>query len=105
VESQQPVTICTTPQDFLMLKEQYDKVLSYLGDRKKCYQLTFKYDNPAGRQVLEDLATFCRASESCVMPGDHDRTLLLEGRREVWLRIQQHLNLSPEQLAQLFTKG
>lgn len=88
-----------------MLKEQYDKVLSYLRNRKKSYQLTFKFENPAGRMVLEDLASFCRANESCVMPGDHDRTLLLEGRREVWLRLQQHLNLSPEQLSQLYTKG
>jgi hypothetical protein len=27
---------------------------------------------------------------------------VLEGRREVWLRIQQHLNLTTEQLFQLY---
>lgn len=80
-------------------------VLAFLGDRKRAYQLTFPFSNPAQRIVLEDLATFCRANESCAVPGNHDASLILEGRREVWLRIQQHLHLSPEQLMQLYAKG
>jgi hypothetical protein len=27
---------------------------------------------------------------------------MLEGRREVWLRIQKHLNLSPDELVKIF---
>ena len=34
--------------------------------------------------------------------ADHIRALHAEGRREVWLRIQQHLQLSDEQLWTLF---
>jgi hypothetical protein len=33
-----------------------------------------------------------------VVPGDHDRTLILEGRREVFLRLTDHLHLTSEQL-------
>lgn len=80
-----------------------DDVLQFLSDRKKAYQLTFPDGAAHTNIVLEDLARFCRANESCVVPGDHDRTLLLEGRREVWLRIQQHLNLFPHELMSLFT--
>jgi hypothetical protein len=79
------------------------ETIEYLGQRKTSYQLTFKSEQPADLFVMEDLARFCRANESCVVPGDHDRTLLLEGRREVWLRIIQHLGLTPEQLFQLYS--
>lgn len=51
-----------------------------------------------------DLVRFCRAAESCVVPRDHDRTLVLEGRREVFLRITQHMNLSSEQLFALYDR-
>lgn len=75
--------------------------ISFLRVRKRAYQLTFG-GGIASQSVLLDLQTFCRANETCVIPGDRDRTLILEGRREVWLRIQQHLNLTGEQLALLY---
>lgn len=78
------------------------EVLDFLWRRKQSYQQTFETKQPSNVYVLEDLAKFCRANESCVIPGDRDRTLLLEGRREVWLRIQQHLNLTSEQLFALY---
>jgi len=81
------------------------ETLQFLATRKRCYQLTFQTEQPANQKVLEDLARFCRANETCVVPGDRDRSLLLEGRREVWLRIQQHLQLSPEFLFALYTGG
>ena len=37
-----------------------------------------------------------------MVAGDHDKTLLLEGRREVWIRIQQHMRLNQEQLFALY---
>ncbi len=76
--------------------------IDFLRRRKQAYQLVFQWAQPADRLVLEDLAKFCRANESCVVPGDHDRTLVLEGRREAWLRIQQHLGLAEEQLLELY---
>ncbi len=84
-------------------KERIDQTLRFLGDRKRAYQLTFQTSQPANITVLADLAKFCRANESCAVPGDRDRSLILEGRREAWLRIQQHLNLSTEQLFALYS--
>jgi len=84
------------------MNDKIDAVLGFLRDRSRSYQLTFELMQPANIIVLEDLARFCRANESCVVPGDRDRSLVLEGRREVWLRIQQHLHLTPEQLFALY---
>ena len=77
--------------------------LDFLRGRKRSYQMTFQLNQPANIAVLEDLVKFCRAEETCVVPGDHDKSLVLEGRREVWLRIQQHLQLSPEILFSLYS--
>jgi hypothetical protein len=75
------------------------RVLDFLRQRKRAYQLTF--GSPAGQVVLEDLAKFCRANETC-FHADPRLHAVAEGRREVWLRIQQHLNLTADQLAQLY---
>lgn len=50
--------------------------------------------------VLVDLAEFCRANESC-FHQDPRVHAALEGRREVWLRIQEHVHLTPAQLMAL----
>jgi hypothetical protein len=55
------------------------------------------------RPVLDDLREFCRADTSCVVVAKDGRidthaTAVAEGRREVWLRITQTLNLSDETL-------
>lgn len=76
----------------------------WLSARQRAYLRAFRMTEASGEMVLTDLATFCRANESCVVPGDRDRTYLLEGRREVWLRIQAHLNLTDEQLVAQFTR-
>ena len=62
------------------------------------YRQTFT--NVNGQKVLADLAEFCRADVSCFHP-DARLHAVLEGRREVWLRIQKYLNLTPEQIAEL----
>ncbi len=48
-------------------------------------------------EAMMDLAEFCRANETCFAsdPRVHAR---LEGRRDVWLRIQEHIHLNPDQL-------
>jgi hypothetical protein len=50
--------------------------------------------------VLRDLAKFCRANES-TFAKDPRAHAVLEGRREVWLRIQQYLRLTEDELYQL----
>ena len=64
---------------------------------KLAYTACFNFDGPAGFAALKDLARFCRANESTFNP-DPRAHALLEGRREVWLRIQEHLQLTPEQI-------
>lgn len=76
------------------------QTFDFIRRRKRDYQLCFK--QPAGQEVLIDLARFCRASETC-FDADPRKHAVLEGRREVWLRIANHLNLSSEQLYSIFT--
>lgn len=72
-----------------------DKVRDYISRRRNAYCKTFL--TPAGTEVLEDLATFCRA-HTTTFHADARAHAVAEGRREVWLRIQRHLNLTDEQL-------
>ena len=73
-----------------------------LTRRKRHYGHTFL--GPAGQETLSDLATFCRGHESCWHPDPRIHAVA-EGRREVWLRIEHHLNLSVEQLYVLYNGG
>lgn len=98
--------------------------LQFLKNRKTAYQLTFRpiaysavgwwqrfrmmvramgVQQPASVDVLIDLARFCRANETTFVPKDRDAALVLAGRREVFLRIQQHLNLTNDQLFALYS--
>lgn len=77
------------------LRQQAREALEFLRTRKRNYQLTFS--SPAGQRVLEDLAKFCRAKETC-FHADPRMHAVAEGRREVFLRIANHLNLSTEDL-------
>ena len=80
--------------------EKWFRGLTFMRGRKHAYQLAF--GTPAGQNVLIDLARFCRASETC-FDADPRKHAVLEGRREVWLRIQNHLGLSGEELMALAT--
>jgi hypothetical protein len=77
-----------------------DDALEFLRQRKAAYQLKFGSGDPAD-MVREDLAWFCHANRSCWGDDARDQARL-EGRREVWLRIQQHLTMEPEELAELY---
>lgn len=69
--------------------------------RKRQYQQTFAPGAPA-HDALVDLGKFCRFASAEVMIGDHDRTLLLAGRREAYCRILDHLHFEPQELAELY---
>lgn len=84
------------------LKATIEDIIQLLRGRKRAYQLSLM--SAAGQAVLHDLAQFCRANETCWHPDPRIHAAL-EGRREVWLRIQQHLNLSPDQLAALYSNA
>lgn len=70
-----------------------------LEERHQAYLTTF--GGPPGNYVLEDLAKFCRAHETC-FDADPRLHALAEGRREVWLRIQQALRLDGDELFRLY---
>lgn len=76
-----------------------DTARNFLGRRRTAYVKTFL--GPFGQEVLIDLAKFCRASES-TFHTDARAHAVAEGRREVWLRIQRHLQLTDEQLWALY---
>jgi len=71
----------------------------FLKRRKIDYQLAFT--SPAGQGVLVDLAKFCRAHDDA-WDADPRKSDLLAGRREVWLRIEKHLRLTPDQLYAIY---
>lgn len=77
------------------------KAQEFVTQRKAAYHRTFEGTGVDGKAVLTDLANFCRAHQSTFdqNPAVANR---LDGRREVWLRIQQHLNLTDAQLWELF---
>lgn len=83
------------------------QMLSAFEQAKRDFQLCF--NTPPGQNVLIFLADFCRAAETCIAierkgaPVDLNRTLVFEGRREVFLEIQKRLNLTPEHLFLLAT--
>ena len=81
-----------------MIAELRDKLRQFIGARQYNYQKTFR--SPTGEVVLRDLARFCRANTS-TFHEDARLHAVAEGRREVWLRIQSHLQLSPEDLWRL----
>lgn len=74
-----------------------------LQARQDEYKAVFSGVN--GQEVLKDMARFCRANSTCVVPGDRDATLVLEGRREVYLRILDHIEMSPEDLWLKYGEG
>lgn len=72
---------------------------NFLTRRRTAYVKTFR--NAFGDEVLADLAKFCRANQSTFHP-DPRAHAVAEGRREVWLRIQQHLRLTDDELWVLY---
>ena len=72
-----------------------ERAKQYLFRRRTAYVKTFL--NPYGDVVLRDLARFCRANAS-TFHTDARAHAVAEGRREVWLRIQQHLRLTDDEL-------
>ncbi len=79
--------------------EKRAKGKEYLRERSQAYHHVFK--GVYAEKVLVDLAKFCRASES-TFNADPRVEGILQGRREVWLRIAKHLNLTEDQLWSYF---
>lgn len=66
------------------------------------YARVFQKGAPFTNQVLADLAKFCYANQTTFSP-DPRVAAMLEGRRQVFLRITESLELTPEELFRLRT--
>ena len=77
----------------------YHRAIDLLRFRKRAYEMIFK--SAGGEVVLADLGKFCRGRETTYHPDSHVQAML-EGRRQVLLRIEQHLSYSSEELAILY---
>lgn len=75
-----------------------------LLNRQRAYQKTFNAKDAATKAILEDLKIFCRAEVSC-FDADPRIHAVLEGRREVFLRIEQHLKYDLDRLFALYNEG
>lgn len=84
------------------MSEIMEKVKIFLTSRKRAYQFTFN-DGPHAQAVLRDLARFCRATDTTFHENERVHAVL-EGRREVFLRIQNYLQLSPDDLWEKYRK-
>jgi hypothetical protein len=77
-----------------------ERIYDLLRSRQTAFQQTFKKNDVAADAVLKDLEKFCKANESTFNPDPRIHALL-EGRREVYLRIKDYTTLTPDEL---FTK-
>lgn len=77
------------------MKERFTQAFKALMNRRFSYRVAF--EGVHGDRVLRDLAKFCRAHQS-TFHEDARVHAVMEGRREVWLRIQEQLQLNDEQL-------
>ena len=82
-----------------MMSDLVERAKQFLFGRQTAYRAVF--NGPMSDVVLVDLAKFCRANESTHHPDPHVADMLA-GRREVFLRIQQHLKLSSDDLWKLY---
>jgi hypothetical protein len=75
-----------------------DRAMRYIRGHKRAYEQVFNRQSPAVQYVLADIEDFCCANRTTAT-GNSDRDLAIrEGRRQVWLRLQRALNLTPEEM-------
>lgn len=87
-----------TPKD--QIREAAKNLLAH---RSRAYKLVFDEKNEFFKVVMADLQKFCRANQS-TFHEDPRIHAALEGRREVYLRIMDHLNLTPDELVARYAR-
>ena len=75
-----------------------------IRQRKQAYLNRLDPSDMSAQLVLADLARFCRANASTFDPNPQIQARL-DGRREVWLRIADHLEMTETELYDLFVRG
>lgn len=77
-------------------EELKERLFAFFHRRSRDYALTFSRTNLSAQRVVADLQDFCCGNKTTA-GADYDQMLIREGRRQVWLRIQRALNLTPEE--------
>lgn len=77
--------------------QEKSKLRDYYHERGIAFGRVFDPKGPFVDIVMADLAKFCRANES-TFHTDPRAHALMEGRREVWLRIQEFLTMNADEL-------
>lgn len=83
-----------------MLRATADRLKRYYRRRQIAYKQVFNKENQFTHVVMEDLAKFCRAHQSTFHKDDRV-SATMEGRREVFLRIAENLELGLEEIYNL----
>lgn len=84
-----------------MIAENYHLLMERLGRRSKAYRFVFGAPGTANHDFLVDIMAFCRVNETA-WSDDARHHARLEGRREVGLRILDHLRLEPDEIVALY---
>lgn len=83
-----------------MIKKTISQLKEHFQKKAIAYNRVFDKQSPFTHEVLKDLAKFCRAHDSTFHPDPRVHAVM-EGRREVWLRIQENLQLGVGEIYQL----
>lgn len=84
-----------------MISELVQRTKEFLFSRRTAYCRVFSVENRDAQLVLRDIFKFCRVFEPTFHP-DPRISALMEGRKEVALRIQHHLHLDDDTLWALY---
>lgn len=84
-----------------MMKELIEKLKNFLFIRKQAYEQVFNPESIFVQRVIADLSKFCRDKKT-TFHSDARLSALLEGRREVLLRIMYHSKLDNEQFWKMY---
>lgn len=77
----------------------------FYHERAIAYGRTFDDKSPYVVTILEDLAKFCCVHQTTYSKDIGAREMfILEGRRQVWLRLQEFMKLNADQLLEKYAR-
>lgn len=92
----------------------FQRYLNLRNAFRACFQNGYWRDGeeltPQAERVFNELREFCRADTPCVQfdkDGKYDThaTAILQGRREVWLRLTSYINITDAELLKIKELG
>ena len=84
------------------MQEAIERTVAFLGNRKRAYQFCFPKNGLHTDIVLKDLSRYCHINEECPHTDPFEIGQWM-GRRSVFLRVQRHLYLTPEELFAIYS--